>query len=187
MFKAHFLALWDPAISALVAASHGDRVADAALSRYLASWQDSGDWSALAHTLSRIRDGVRYDPSLYTGLGEVDTMIATRALDSLAGQVTISIALWPAMRFGTLLSDFVFGAATGDTPMVDAARRNLNTMATTEPNLTGLAQTLTEILEGNRDPGLAERFTDPFQRAVIDTVLYYIPLSVSEDPRTQWM
>jgi hypothetical protein len=187
MFKAHFLALWDPAISALVAASHGDRVADAALSRYLASWQNSDDWSALARTLARIRDGVRYDPGLHSGLDEVDTVIATRALDALAGRVTISIALWPAMRFGTLLSDFVFGAATGDTPMVDAARRNLNTMATTEPNLAELAQVLTEILEGDRSPGLAGRFADPFQRAVIDTVLYYIPLCVSEDPRTQWM
>jgi hypothetical protein len=69
--------------------------------------------------LARIKAGDRYDPNLLTGLDKADRGIATRALDALAGKVTVSAVLGPAIKFGTLLSDLVFAAAYDDPKMAE--------------------------------------------------------------------
>jgi cold shock protein len=180
-FVAHFLALWEPAVSALVAADDGDTSADAALDRYLSSWADSTDWAALANVLARIKAGDRHDPNLLDGLDKVDRVIATRALDALAGKLTVSVALGPAMKFGTLLADLVFAAAHDDRAMAELARRNLRIMAS--DGYPSLAAALQRILDGDRNPELCSGFTDPLERDVVKTVLRYIPLADAEDPR----
>jgi cold shock protein len=183
-FIANFLAQWEPAISALVAAGYGDAWASAALDQYLGSWADSTDWAALARVLARIKGGDRYDPNLLAGLDEVDTAIATRALDALAGKVTVSVVLGPAMKFGTLLGDLVFAAAHDDPKMADSARRNLRIMEANDSPI--LAAVLGRILDGDRNPGLASSFADPLERDVVKTILHYIPLAEAEDPRKRW-
>ncbi len=48
--------------------------------------------------LARIKAGDRYDPDLLAGLDKVDQVIATRALDALAGKVNANDALRSAIR-----------------------------------------------------------------------------------------
>jgi hypothetical protein len=49
-----------------------------------------------------------------------------------------------------------------------------------------LAAALTRILGGDRSPDLVSEFPDPFEREVVKTVLPYIPLAETEDPRNRW-
>lgn len=183
-FIAHFQAMWEPAICALVAAEYGDARASAALNKYLGSWEDSTDWAALASVLARIKAGDRHDPDLLTGLDGIDTVIAARALDALAGKVTVSPVLGPAIKFGTMLSDLVFAVAHDDPTMAEHARGNLRIAATNGHPM--LAAALTRVLAGDRNPGLASELDDPFERDVVKTVLHYIPLAEAEDPRNRW-
>jgi cold shock CspA family protein/tetratricopeptide (TPR) repeat protein len=179
-FVAHFLAMWEPAISALVAADHGDARASAALNRYLGEWEDSTDWAALATVLARIKAGDRYDPNLVAGLDRVDTIIVTRALDALAGKVSVSPVLGPAIKFGTMLCDLVFAAAHDDATQAEDARGNLRIAAANGHPI--LAAVLTRILDGDRNPDLVSGVPDPFERDVVKTVLHYIPLAEAEEP-----
>jgi hypothetical protein len=181
MFKAHFPALWEPAISALLAAHYGDTAAAAALDQYLASWTGSPDWVSLTDVLGRIKAGDRYDPNLMAGLDEADTAIATRALDVIAERATAPVALGPAMMFGDLLGDLVFAAAQGDAMIAERARRNISIMAR-DRDRAALAGVLSRILDGDRAPGLSSGFVDPLDRVVVETVLRYIPLSQAERP-----
>jgi cold shock protein len=183
-FVAHFQAMWEPAICALVAAEYGDARASAALDRYLGSWEDSTDWAALASMLARIKAGDRHDPNLLAGLDGVDTVIATRALDALAGRVAVSPVLGPAIKFGTMLADLVFAVAHDDPKMAELARGNLRIAASDGHPM--LAAALTRILGGDRSPDLVSELPDPFERDVVKTVLHYIPLAEAEDPRNRW-
>ncbi len=183
-YVAHFQAMWEPAICALVAADYGDARASAALNSYFSSWEDSTDWAALANVLARIKAGDRYDPNLLTGLDGVDTLIATRALDALAGKVPVSPVLGPAIKFGTMLCDLVFAVAHDDPTQAELARGNLKIAATNGHPM--LAAALTRILAGDRNPDLASELDDPFERDVVKTVLHYIPLAEAEDPRNRW-
>lgn len=181
MFKAHFLAMWEPAISALLAAHYGDTASAAMLDRHLASQEHLADWAQLARVLARVKAGDIYDPDLMAGLDVVDTAIVTRALDVLAGRATASVVLGLAMFWGDLLADLVFAAALGDATIADRARRNLTIMRG-DRDRAALAAVFSQILDGDRDPGLAGGFADPLDRVAVETVLHYIPLLIAERP-----
>jgi hypothetical protein len=181
MFKAHFLALWEPVISALLASHYGDTTSSEMLDHYLASQRDSSDWASLVRVLIRVKAGDLHHPDLMAGLDEADTAIISRALEVLAGRSTASVVLGPAMFWGNLLADLVFAAALGDATIAERARRNLIIMSR-DRDRAALAVVFSEILGGSRDPGLATGFIDPLDRAAVETVLHYIPLLMAERP-----
>ena len=91
------LVAWDPVIAALLAARSGSARAGAEFDKELTYYPISEDWSALVGVLRRLRAG-ETDPDLLAGLDEIDTAIASRALDALTGRVTIPPGLWRALR-----------------------------------------------------------------------------------------
>jgi hypothetical protein len=50
------------------------------------------DWAALATVLRRVLAGERDPDELTAGLDEIDTAIVQRALDALAGRITLTPA-----------------------------------------------------------------------------------------------
>jgi hypothetical protein len=68
---ARWLVYWDPVISGLAAAAHGDTQAAVAVREHLASFKSSEDWAALVAALARVLDGNR-DPGLAAGLDQID-------------------------------------------------------------------------------------------------------------------
>jgi tetratricopeptide (TPR) repeat protein len=166
-----YLASWDPVIAAILAARGGDTQAAAALDDELARHHDSPDWAALANVLARIRDGDT-SPSLLQGLDEIDTAIATRALDALDGKTTIPPELWPAIPARPLIGDLV-AAATGDSEATDQARQTLTDLAA-NPGTGQLAAVLAQILGGDQDPALPAQLTDPTEKAIAATILHHI-------------
>ena len=175
---ARWLARWDPVTSGLAAAAHGDTEAAAAVREYLGQFQDSKDWKALAAALQRILDGER-GQDLAAGLDQIDTAIVTRTLQVLAGTASLPTALWPAMELGQLLGDITAAAAGGDQAAAGRARQNLALLAA-EPGLAPLATALGRILDGNRDPALAETLSDDTERTVITTVLAHIATAAGQ-------
>ena len=169
---ARWLARWDPVTSGLAAAAHGDTEAAAAVREYLGQFQDSNGWKALAAVLQRILDGER-GQDLAAGLDQTDIAIITRTLQVLAGKASLPAALWPAMGLGQLLGDITAAVAGGDQAAAGRARQNLAPLAA-EPALAPLATALSRILDGNRDPALAETLSGDTERAVIATVLAHI-------------
>jgi hypothetical protein len=165
------LASWDPVISAILAARSGDAQAAAALDSELARYHNSPDWAVLANVLARIRDGDT-SPSLLQGLDEIDTAIAARALDALAGNTTIPPELWPAIPARPLISDLV-AAATGDGAATDRARQTLTDLAA-NPGTEQLAAVLARILGGDHDLTLSAPLTDPTEKAIAATILHHI-------------
>jgi hypothetical protein len=168
---ARWLARWDPVIAGVAAAAQGDIEAAAAVRDYLAQFHDSQDWKALTAALQRVLDGER-GQDLAAGLDQIDTAIITRALDVLAGQASLPPALWPAMGLGRLLGD-ITAAAGGDEAAAERTRQNLDSLAA-EPDLATLATALGHILDGSRDPALADTVSDDASRAMIATVLTHI-------------
>jgi hypothetical protein len=168
---ARWLAVWDPVIAGLAAAAHGDTGAATAAREYLAGYQDSQDWKALAAALQRVLDGER-GQDLAAGLDQIDTAIITRALDVVAGQASLPTVLWPAMGLGLTLGDIV-AAAQGDETAAERARQDLAALAA-EPDLATLATALGHILDGSRDPALADPLSGDTERAMIATVLDHI-------------
>ena len=167
---ARYLAAWDPVVAAILAADDGDPQAAAALDDELARFQDVAG-GMLAAALRRVRAG-ETGPELTSGLGEIGTTIVARALDARNGKVAIPASLWPAMRLGPLLGDIVEGAG-GANETASHARQILARMAY-DPTLASLARTLDRILDGDRDPGLADQLGDPVHQAIIMTVLHHI-------------
>ena len=169
---AWWLARWDPVTSGLAAAAHGDTGAATAVREYLAQFQDSQDWKALAAALQRVLDGER-GQDLAAGLDLIDTAIMTRTLDVVAGQASLPAALWPAMGLGRLLGDITAAATTGDEAAAGRARQNLGPLAA-DPDFATLAAALGQILDGSRDPALADTLSDDTSKAVIASVLAHI-------------
>jgi tetratricopeptide (TPR) repeat protein len=165
------LAAWDPVIAALLAADGGDTQATVVLDTELDRHQDSADWGALVAALRRLRAG-ETGPGLLTGLDEIDTAIVTRARGVYEGDASPPADLWRAMEFRWSFGALVAGAA-GFSDAAGQARRGLEAMAENS-DLSPLATILGRILDGDRDPGLAEQLDDPVHRAVVVTVLQHI-------------
>lgn len=118
------LASWEPFIAAMLVR---DRFTSEMLDRELANYAQFVHRTRLGEVLAQIHRGQR-NPDVVAGLDAVEAAIATRALDALAGRVTIPAALWPAMAIAPLLGDIV-AAANGDDAAATRARRHLGEWA----------------------------------------------------------
>jgi hypothetical protein len=161
-------------IAALLAADSGDADADAAFQGNLAQLEDSNSyshWAALIEAMCRIHSGHR-DPTVLTGLNVVHKLVAERALDALAGRVTVPLELWRAIPLQWLLGDLVAGAHGG----TEAAARAHHDIESLIENLNWavLARALLHIANGARDPDLVNSLTDATDRATLTTVLRHI-------------
>jgi tetratricopeptide (TPR) repeat protein len=163
-----YLAAWDPVIAALLAARDGNGEAADALSTELVGCEAS-DWAALGAVLRRIHAGDT-SPGVLTGLDRIDTAVAGRALDALAGRVSVPAALWPAIPVRWLLGGMV-AAARGDATAAQPARQGLDELAADHA---ALAEALGRLLDGDRDPGLATGLTHPTEGAIVATVLRHV-------------
>jgi hypothetical protein len=168
------LATWDPMIAALLAAHGGDTDADAAFHRNLTQLEDSDTyphWAALIEAMRRIHTGHR-DPANLAGLNVVHKAVAERALDALAGRVTVPLELWPTIPLQWIFGDLVAGAH-GDTEAATSVRHDLEALID-NPDWSTLATALRQIADGTRDPNLAKSVADATDRAAITTVLRHI-------------
>ncbi|SDL49850.1 CHAT domain-containing protein [Geodermatophilus siccatus] len=81
---------WEPALAAIVAASGGDQTARQEVTEFLDDFDEGSDWAALAGVLRRVLAGERDPEVLLDGLDAVDTAIAARLLDALAGRIQLN-------------------------------------------------------------------------------------------------
>jgi tetratricopeptide (TPR) repeat protein len=166
---------WDPVLAGLVAANGGDPQAAQAVQQALATRGQRADWTTLAAVLGRVLAGERDQQLLLDGLDPVDTAIAQRALDALAGRVQLDPASWQALA-GSLVPDELAGlvgavvaAARGDHWAAAEVELVLNDLAA-EADWAALAGVLRRVLAGERDPALTEEL-DEVDTAVVTAVL----------------
>jgi hypothetical protein len=96
---ARLIPLWDPVLSALRASlTHPDQAtritAAQTLDQALTATAQDTDWQALVPVLRRIQAGETDPATLLPGLDPIDTQIAQRALDLLAGTLTVDPDAW---------------------------------------------------------------------------------------------
>ncbi|GAQ77261.1 hypothetical protein T45_09078 [Streptomyces turgidiscabies] len=168
---------WEPALAALVAAERRNTAAKVKLRQHLAQL-DALDplFGPLADVLARIQDGER-GPGVLAGLGFLDAAVAGRALDALAGRVTVPVEMWTAMHLGIALGSFVataLGEGGTDEGGTDEASREILDGFASDPLLASTASVLARILGGERDPALAAELPQPTQRAAVAAVLHYL-------------
>jgi hypothetical protein len=165
---------WDPVLGGLVAAAVGNPQAAQAVQQALAARGQQADWAALAGVLGRILAG-EHDQQLLVGLDLVDTAIAQRALDALAGRLQLDPASWQALA-GPALPEELAGLVGA---VVAAARGDRWAAAEVEPVLTDLAAeadwealagVLRRVLAGERDPTLTQGL-DETDTVVVAAVL----------------
>jgi len=192
---------WDPVLSALhTAISHSDPATrDAAtdtLNHTLTTRGQQSDWQGLVAVLRRIHAGER-ELTLIDGLDPVDTAITRRALDLLAGTITVDPDAWRTLTTDTgtdgqgdhaeALAGFaaaVAAAAGGDTHAQGMVGPVLDEMAA-DPDWAPLVAVLRRILDG--DPTLATPDElGPAQVAVLDAVRAHLnppqPTATPENP-----
>lgn len=165
-----YLAGWDPVVAGLVAAVHGDVEAAKAVDGFLAHYERSAAPPALLGVLGRCHAGER-GPELAAGLEIEEAAVTYRALDALAGRVTIPTGLWRAMPLATLLSEIV-AVAHGDNSEAERTRADLNRMAG-EPDLAPVAHVLSRVLSGERGTGFADGLS-LLSASIVATVLHHI-------------
>jgi hypothetical protein len=167
----HWLAAWDPLLAAMVAARGGNRVAAARFDHTIAGYLDSEDWGALASVLRRVREG---DAGLEvcTGLDEVDTAIATRAIGIRDGEIAIPGDLWHVIAESMWLGRMV-AAVLGDPDELAWARQALRD-TNASPGGGPLAGALGQIIDGNRDRGIVRQLDDPRHRDIVRSVLQHV-------------
>jgi hypothetical protein len=143
---------WEPVISGLVAADHGDPAAGDTVDKTLAALANHRDWQELVAVIRRIRAGAR-DPSLATRLDPIDTAIVHRALDALAGTAQVNTDAWRTLTTEQLV-DLVattVAAASGDPDATSTLEPLLDELAA-HPDWASFAATLQRIIVGERDP-----------------------------------
>lgn len=164
--------LWEPVLAALVSAERRNTAAKVKLRQHLAHLAAMDPmFGPLTDVLGRIQGGER-GPGVLAGLGPLDAPVARRALDALAGRVTVPVELWTVMYLGIALGSFVT-TALGQTGTDEVTRENLDGFAA-DPDLAPMGAVLERILTGERDPGLATGLLQPPQRAAVTAVLGYL-------------
>ncbi|MBA2696295.1 MAG: hypothetical protein H0U62_10795, partial [Actinobacteria bacterium] len=176
---------WDPVLSALhTAISHPDPATrDAAtdtLNQALTALEQDPYWQALVAVLRRIHAGDR-DSTLTDGLDPVDTAITRRALDLLAGTITIDPDAWHTLTTDAGTDDqgnhdedldafaaAVAAAVTGDTHAQGMVGPVLDEMVT-DPDWAPLVAVLRRILDGDHTLATPDEL-GPAQVAVLDAV-----------------
>ena len=168
---------WEPRLVALVAAAGGDPAAATAIDELLTSLADTADWATLADVLRRILAGERDPDQLLPGLDPIDTAIVTRALDALAGRITLTPPPAPEPddqeQALTELAAAVATAAHGNQDAATEAAQYLDEMADT-PDWAALAAVLRRIIAGERDPTQLLPGLDPTDTAITQTVLAHL-------------
>ncbi|WP_327696701.1 CHAT domain-containing protein [Streptomyces sp. NBC_00459] len=163
---------WEPVLAALVAAERRNTAAKVKLRQHLARLVELDPmFVPLTVVLNRIQGGER-GPGVLAGLGPLDAGVAGRALDALAGRVTVPVELWTVMHLGIAFGSFV-AAALGQDMTGEVNRENLDGFAS-DPVLAQMAPVLERILVGERDPGLADGLQEPAQRAAVAAVLRHL-------------
>jgi len=165
---APFLAFFDPWIAALVAADRGDDRAGDAFDYFVAQYPPPEEWAEVVNVLTLIRSGQR-GAELTDGINMLHAAVVRRALDALAGKVTIPVALWHALPLGRLLLSIV-ASQFGDTIQARSAREQL-TLLKQAPGWEELVLALEKVLSGDYAPSVS----DPVNQAVVATVLNHIP------------
>ena len=169
---APFLAMFDPAIAALVAADRGETQAGVAFDYYYLRDTSRANWAELIRVFRLIRSGER-GPELADGLAPAHAAIARRALDALANRVAIPTELWQAIPLGNLLFALV-ASKLGDSESARQAREDLTSLSE-DPRRGKLVQALEQILAGDHGPALIHELTDPIERAIVTTVITHMP------------
>jgi hypothetical protein len=161
---------WEPVISGLVAADHGDPAAADTVDQTLAALGNHGDWRELVSVLRRIRAGAR-DPALATGLDPVDTAIVHRTLDALSGAAQIDTDAWHTLTTQQLadLVTTTVAAARGDSDATGTLQPLLDELAA-HPDWAPFASILQRIIAGERDPACLHGLDHPYT-AVIAMIL----------------
>jgi tetratricopeptide (TPR) repeat protein len=166
------VAEWDPVLSALHTSLHHDdpdtrHAATAALDQTLTARGDGPDWQHLVAVLRRIHAGERDADTLTHGLDTTDTTITRRALDILAGHITLNPDTWHALtpspadtadESAPALEDFidaVVDAARGNTQAPDTVTPLLEQMDA-DPDWAPLANAIRRVIAGDHTPPLGQ-------------------------------
>jgi hypothetical protein len=162
---------WEPDLVTLVAAANGDPNAATDIDQTLNQLAGASEWANLAAALRRVVAGDRDPNQLTTGLDPIDTAIVTRALDALAGHITLDPApagdtedLWAPVIAATV------AAARGDQPAADTLTPLLDDMAAST-DWANLAAALRRIIAGERDPDRLLTGLDHTDTAIAATIL----------------
>src|SRR5436305_836777 len=81
---------WDPVLGRVVAAAAGGHAVQHEVTEFLDGFPDDSGWAALIRVLRRILAGERDPETLLTGLDPIETTIAGRLLDALAGRLRLA-------------------------------------------------------------------------------------------------
>ncbi|MER7281587.1 CHAT domain-containing protein [Dactylosporangium sp. NPDC000244] len=168
---------WEPELALLVAAVRGDQDAAATIDAILTGLARREDWASLAAVLRRILDGERDPDRLLPGLDPIDTAIATRALDALAGRITLRpVSIPPAGTDPTTVEPWpaiiaaVAAAASGDGTAGGGISGFLEELAARN-EWASLAGVLHRIIAGARDPRQLLAGLDPTDTRIAAAVL----------------
>ena len=154
---------WEPVISGLVAADHGDDAAAATVDKTLTALSNHSGWGELVAVLRRIRAGARDPAALATGLDPIDAAVVHRALAALTGTAQVNTDAWHTLTTQQLadLVPTVVAAASGDDDATSTLHPLLDELAT-HPDWAPLAAVLHRIIAGDRDPSVLYGLNDTY-------------------------
>jgi hypothetical protein len=167
---APYLAMWDPILAALKAASTGNAEAAALLDMALTEFSAIDHWSALATALRHLASHPHQpETPAPSGLDEIDIAIWNRARSIARGDLNLPGQLWYAIPHWRLLYLTVAGAS-GDHAAADLAF----THYAANPAAAALTTTLCRILDGERDPDTLTVDLHPVADAIVTTILDHL-------------
>jgi hypothetical protein len=160
------VALWDPAVAAIVAAGRGDENGTTAFEMFL-GWQAAEEPdAAVGRALSAlVRDAAQPDLGLLPAFGAA---VAIRAALAVAGLIELPAELMSCVGIANAFMLLVYGSA--------GPRNELDELVATlqrPTNQTALNAALVRIADGDRDPGLADGL-DAISQAAIRCVLFHL-------------
>jgi hypothetical protein len=186
------LAAWEPALSALHSAvtdPDADARTDAATTLTAVLDANTEAWRTLVAVLGRIRAGERDPEVLLAGLDDMDTAIARRALDVLAGTATVDPDAWRRLTAepggeqdqAAELAAAIAAAAAGDAA-ARAAVEPVLTQLLAAPTTAAVGEAIRRILDGADDPTL-DGDLPPDQAAFLAAVRQH--LTTPDEPETR--
>jgi tetratricopeptide (TPR) repeat protein len=181
---------WEPVLAAIVIATTGDQAARQQVDEQLAGHDDSVDWAALFQVLRRILAGERDPETLLPSLDPVDTAIATRLLDALAGRLQLQPpGSEPAPTAEQLITEWepvlagIVAASTGD----QAAQQEVTEFFDGVPDSSGwtaVVAVLRRVFGGERDPESLLPGLDAVETAIVIRLLDALAGRLELNPRS---
>ena len=173
------VASWEPRIAAVVAtATIGDTDTGHRLDAILTDLEANRDWAALVGVLRRIIAGERDPHQLLAGLDSVDTAIAARTLDALAGRVELAATpddLQPEAAVPDSREPVIAAVVATANGTLDAdAHTELDSFLTdteADPDWAALVGVLRRIIAGDRDTDQLLAGLDPVDTAITTRIL----------------